>query len=126
MLSTLKSQWVAALRSGEYKQGIGALIDDGRPDAPIADRLFCCLGVLGLICGTSPDEMYAESTLDEIHRADLLGPWSIEEDGDAEHFDSSIPETQTTLQRKLAAMNDNELSFSEIADWIEKNVPVDQ
>jgi len=33
----IKAQWVAALRSGEYEQGQGALNSDGK---------FCCLGVL--------------------------------------------------------------------------------
>lgn len=33
----IKAQWVAALRSGEYKQGKRALNRDGK---------FCCLGVL--------------------------------------------------------------------------------
>jgi hypothetical protein len=33
----IREQWVAALRSGEYEQGQGALNSDGK---------FCCLGVL--------------------------------------------------------------------------------
>lgn len=42
MNSAVKEKWLAALRSGRYKQGRGALAqhdDDG-------DMLFCCLGVL--------------------------------------------------------------------------------
>jgi hypothetical protein len=34
----IKAQWVQALRSGEYKQGQGALRSD--------DNTYCCLGVL--------------------------------------------------------------------------------
>jgi hypothetical protein len=37
MNSTIKAQWVAALRSGEYKQGTNYLRKEDR---------FCCLGVL--------------------------------------------------------------------------------
>src|ERR1700728_845952 len=37
----IRKQWVAALRSGQYKQGIGALVTLGDK----YDR-FCCLGVL--------------------------------------------------------------------------------
>lgn len=37
MDSKIKEQWVAALRSGKYKQGTGYLNRDGK---------FCCLGVL--------------------------------------------------------------------------------
>lgn len=33
----IKAQWLAALRSGEYKQGHGSLENEGQ---------FCCLGVL--------------------------------------------------------------------------------
>lgn len=42
MLSSLKARWIAALTSGEYKQGMAALAiahDDG-------SRTYCCLGVL--------------------------------------------------------------------------------
>ena len=38
----LKARWVAALRSGRYKQGIGALCYVGNS----GERRFCCLGVL--------------------------------------------------------------------------------
>lgn len=37
MNKEIQRQWVAALRSGEYKQGHGVLESNGR---------FCCLGVL--------------------------------------------------------------------------------
>lgn len=38
MNQEIKKRWVAALRSGDYKQGTGALRN--------ADNKFCCLGVL--------------------------------------------------------------------------------
>lgn len=37
MDKTIKAQWVAALRSGDYEQGQGELNNQG---------MFCCLGVL--------------------------------------------------------------------------------
>jgi hypothetical protein len=37
MNTTIKSQWIAALRSGDYKQGRGWLR---------TDNYYCCLGVL--------------------------------------------------------------------------------
>lgn len=40
----LKAKWVAALRSGEYKQADCQLYND-RADA------YCCLGVLGMLKG---------------------------------------------------------------------------
>jgi len=119
MLSTLKSQWVAALRSGEYKQGVGELA--GRDQHATT---YCCLGVLCRVTGMSNRELFQKDTLDSVGREELLGPWNAT-NGD-KHYNTDDEDTHTTTQRKLAAMNDNELSFSEIADWIEKNVPVDQ
>ena len=40
MPQELKEKWVEALRSGEYKQGLGVLQVGGR---------FCCLGVLEMV-----------------------------------------------------------------------------
>lgn len=47
-----KTQWVAALQSGEYQQGHSALESSGR---------YCCLGVLCLVLGTTPESLYATS-----------------------------------------------------------------
>lgn len=46
-----KTDWVVALRSGEYKQHVGSL-----SNAKVASNLskataFCCIGVLGKIAG---------------------------------------------------------------------------
>ena len=90
----IKKKWVAALRSGEYEQGQGYLQKDGK---------FCCLGVLCHVCG-------AEESLGR------LTDWP-----DANTTDSSRltwPEVN-----ELAAMNDDDnLSFPEIADWIEEHL----
>lgn len=108
----LKAKWVAALRSGEYKQTTETLRDgDG----------FCCLGVL----------------LD----LSKLGQWeqsSYEYWNDGEKHSSEgdlcslrhvlkIPES---VEMKLVEMNDGctkknfpRHSFEQIADYIEANVP---
>ena len=57
MKPQIKKLWVAALRSGEYTQGIGRLRTD--------DNKFCCLGVLCAI--------HAESTPSFKVRPDPLG-----------------------------------------------------
>ena len=49
MDATLKAQWVAALRSGAYRQGRVSLYTPG-------DDTYCCLGVLCKIAGGSPKE----------------------------------------------------------------------
>lgn len=111
----LKDQWCAALRSGRYIQGFGYLIAEGR---------YCCLGVLAELAGYKDESLQdgenPPQDLTQIHRDDLLGPWSSPTD--ARVFSVTDSTTHTTLQRKLAAMNDSGDSFTAIADWIEHNV----
>lgn len=99
----IKAKWIAALRSGEYKQGTGRLYDD------LTGR-FCCLGVL---CEVQNDDFldryaptFTYSYLDYEHAAGLL----------------------TEQMKHLAIMNDGGMdasrfySFAEIADYVEKNL----
>jgi hypothetical protein len=109
MTQELKTKWLTALRSGEYKQGIGVL-RSAESDS------YCCLGVL---CDISE-----------------LGTWHslnykfITKKGFMEEGYAFLPPTiaadinlSRIQQRKLSGMNDSDLySFTEIADWIEKNV----
>ena len=89
----LRDRWVAALRSGRYKQGKWDLRDGDK---------FCCLGVL----------------------ADLVDPEGWEGCSWNDCFvyvpSTILPEDKC---RVLAVMNDHQsLSFSEIADYIERNL----
>lgn len=89
-----KEKWVAALRSGEFKQGRGALYKNGK---------YCCLGVADKIEGYEPDArdsiLKHHENVPEIIRGD------------------------TELTARLATMNDEGgKSFSEIADYIEQNL----
>lgn len=65
MDSAIKQQWVAALKSGEFKQGEGAL---RRTDGDGVS--FCCLGVL---C--------------ELYRKENGGEWQPRQDGFFEMFE---------------------------------------
>lgn len=104
----LKKDWVKALRSGEYRQGKRTLVKGCWPDT----QEYCCLGVLGRVCGLSVDNMVNHTSFAD-HYSDI---WS------------SIPEAllksgNVTLTNKLIDMNDMQMkSFSEIADWIEENL----
>src|SRR6478736_3409488 len=42
----LKADWVAALKSGNFKKGIGQL----REKTPDQENKYCCLGVLACVC----------------------------------------------------------------------------
>lgn len=45
MDTKIKTEWIEALRSGDYRQGKNALLD--------ADGDYCCLGVLAAIQGAA-------------------------------------------------------------------------
>ena len=99
-----KAQWLAALRSGEYKQGRCAL-------RSIRDE-YCCLGVACDVI--DPNQWRSQFGMD------TPPSWG-----------SSMPSAVTTLPfmgglaeeaSELAAMNDNGNSFAVIADWIEENL----
>lgn len=106
MNKQLRDAWVAALRSGQYKQGVGTL---RKGDT------YCCLGVLCEVAKI-PYRL-SDTDLSCTNKLRSFGE-------DAGLFDRPNQRTQSA-QARLMEMNDNEgTSFPEIADWIEANVPV--
>lgn len=121
MPKDMKEKWVAALRSGEYRQAAGALTKDGG---------YCCLGVLQCAVDGEvedknaglPSEWWCEkSGLRDGNGNEFYGGEYAEDDGVDLQIKSGI----------LSILNDgNEikgikpLTFPEIADLIEKEVPV--
>lgn len=95
----IKSDWVQALRSGEYKQCKGTLHDgDG----------YCCLGVLLKVAGVEPDHPHT-LTLAQEKRFGLAG------------------NPVDSIATRLESMNDGlqgfkQHTFAEIADWIDQNL----
>lgn len=95
MKADLKAQWIAALRSGRYRQCRNFLhVDDA----------YCCLGVLcrvhGWPVGNAAGDVDESPEYAPIKK--LLGP--------------EVMET-------LVALNDTDgQSFAQIADWIEANL----
>ena len=92
-----KAKWVAALRSGKYKQGHGRLRDGDT---------FCCLGVAvqeGLCVVLKSSLTYASNYYidNEWMPTHIQGQLISKNDGD----DELVPET-----------------FAQIADYIEKNL----
>ena len=111
----VKRKWVRALRSGEYRQGRGAMFT--------GDGGNCCLGVLAAemvpeFCRTSGKRGLAArhfndtpgTALELVGNAvipnDLAVLWNLDEEA----------------QNDLANMNDDGVSFKRIATWIEKNL----
>jgi hypothetical protein len=102
-----KAKWVAALRSGEYKQGQFQLCTS--PDSelhPGGDGpVYCCLGVANKIFGLGCSD-------DDVHLFAYLGFGCTE----------PILLDQMT-QNKLVRFNDDEgWDFNAIASWIEANL----
>jgi hypothetical protein len=95
----IKSKWMAALRSGKYRQGYNRLI---------YCNYFCCLGVLADI--VDPTASKVPTRLDKLkHRKEeILRPGRAG--------------IKVSVQRKLAEMNDSAVPFSGIADYIEQHL----
>lgn len=103
----LKSKWVEALRSGEYRQGRKSHLKDEFGG-------YCCIGVLGKISGISDDDMIKSYSILENHDPEKY----------VEYCDSQGEELDATLwgmNDGVAPLNRRK-SFVEIADWIEENL----
>ena len=107
MKSAIKKAWIKALRSGEYKQGSGSLINEH--DDKITG--WCCLGVL-------------------CNLPRVPGEWR----GDDYWYGRSHDDTQLSSNLRktvgvseaemntLIDLNDSGKSFKHIAKWIEENL----
>lgn len=105
-----KAKWVEALRSGKYKQGKFALHRIDQKD-------FCCLGVL---CEVLEVPKRAQDKTGTIRMEYQFGDFWLSH---------SVPEDllKSQVTDKLVDMNDSgSKSFTEIADWIEKNIQTDE
>lgn len=118
-MSEYKDRWIAALRSGQYKQGTGVLCkvgDDG-------EQRYCCLGVLAELDGAFVPE--TNSFGDRMARDRYSGPAnSSMYIGKPEHNLAAIPATYEGADAEflpwvVAAMNDDGRSFEDIADYLE-------
>ncbi len=107
MDAELKTKWVTALRSGEYKQGKARLRTQGDE--------FCCLGVLCEILAPSRWTLMDEGS-----------PHRYWQHGIGESFPDDVANEEAGLDVKegeyLANMNDTGSSFAEIADYIDQNL----
>lgn len=121
MRQVTTADWVAALRSGKYKQGVGGLRRDDR---------FCCLGVLCEIAEVPSFETvgavtyYTYAFNEHIHGIsyipDRFVP-SIISDLDLLKTIRKDDGNLNELMGQLMTMNDSgNYSFNEIADFIEE------
>ena len=135
----VKAKWVAALRSGDYKQGRNALRTH--------DDHFCCLGVLCDLAvkeGAVPVPTFESPywRYDGISEVPPLAVWQwayeegitlsnpnylipdlvVQEEDDYETVDGLVAR-QTDELREIVVLNDEDgYTFSELADLIEEQL----
>jgi predicted transcriptional regulator len=125
MKKKIADKWIAALKSGNYKQGKYRLH---------SGDCFCALGVL---CDVAEKEGIAERKILNTRANILVGYYVKDNNPDVIQFASyaelddgmlkwsGIKDSRATLADKtqsVANLNDNEdKSFEEIADFIKKN-----
>ena len=114
-----KKKWLKALRSGEYEQGQGCLVND-------KDQ-FCCLGVAcNLVVDEGVGEWRKEGddwTFNTKTESDCMYlPREVRERAlhDGDHF--TWANDWSAEELRLAALNDNGESFEVISDYIEANL----
>lgn len=118
MDQTIKAQWVAALRSGEYEQGRGTLHN------PVANE-YCCLGVLcDLAVRAGVDVLVRKlNTLTEYD--DMAGslPYQVWEWAGLDSNDPEIAQLRDPegfyYWDEASTLNDGGVPFTQIADLID-------
>lgn len=106
MPKDLKEKWLAALRSGEYKQSQQEL---GTPE-----RGFCCLGLLQYIVDGKTE---SDGIRDELPSSKWCGEHGCDWDLiDYQNGNLSLDEGCAS------ELNDNGYTFAEIANLIEQHV----
>jgi len=126
MKPEIKKRWVAALRSGNYKQGTDVLRSNDK---------FCCLGVL---CDLHAKETNTDwepvSSILERHSkyldnvsflpiavADWAGLQNSSPDVAVSDKFKEITDTKTFDTTSLVSLNDKQIPFNTIADLIEQD-----
>lgn len=114
MTPEMKSKWIAALRSGKFKQTKGLLKDsDG----------YCCLGVLASINGNEPNtEGEVEGCWDDPEGFPRSGAWK-DADGMLPHPLAEQFGISPGWMDYFAGLNDGGAPFSAIADELESMLP---
>jgi hypothetical protein len=101
----LKAKWIGALRSGDFEQG--------RQRLKCGDS-YCCLGVLCEVAGLEIEPKYGNGIVDVPFGQDDYGP--------IYKLLGSSDVAKELWNRNDGLQEHPQHSFSEIADYIEKNL----
>ena len=104
-----EKKWVAAHRSGKFKQGKSGLYDKEKDS-------YCCLGVACRVAGIPKEKIKGGYIMSSEMRGVSVVPKMLR--GSGSHWDN----TPNELAGQLAQMNDAGVSFKKIASHIEKNL----
>lgn len=118
MNEDIKSRWLAALRSGDYKQGKDFLHN-------VENDTYCCLGVLCDIYakGENVECRKPDGGVEYFFDAHEVLPNEIIEWAGFKEFDvNPSVKTDTGIWESVAELNDNGNSFIEIAGMIERSL----
>lgn len=100
-----KEKWVAALRSGEYKQGDACLYSQGS---------FCCLGVACVVAGLPTDML--------VHNSYIPIGWDLPKALRGIPSDNEVVSVLTLMNDGDRRDGSPALPFTAIADYIETNL----
>jgi hypothetical protein len=110
MDARIKQKWIEALRSGQFTQARGALVEDGS---------YCCLGVLCAVQNADFNQFM------ELETTELAGESALEAE-ESYDYSAGLPDS---IANALADMNDGRgcepRSFDHIAGYIYAMVPED-
>jgi hypothetical protein len=129
MNQEIKTQWIAALRSGQYTQGKGML----KQTTEQGDIRHCCLGVLcELYMQAHPDQATWQEGQQPSTMPSVRGskPWYFMADWEEQRSLlpwvvsrwAGLPEHNIHVRqhdKSITALNDQDLNFNEIAQLIE-------
>lgn len=115
MKKEIKEKWLTALRSGEYQQTKGVLQCGGK---------YCCLGVLSDIYAKENDVQWQKGETDSVkcrlhHNTEVMPLEVIKWAGLSDM--NPLVRVQG-FDKPLAEINDEGMSFLEIADIIEQQL----
>lgn len=119
----VKEKWTAALRSGDYKQGIGQLKRTNYSGVK-SEPSFCCLGVLCEVLEVSKDADYDGYIFNgATFTGEIEYHWAVENLFENSTLDIRYVKRDVLgFMRECILNNDSyHMSFEDIANWVEKN-----